>query len=207
MINQNIEERQTRNSQFDNQLEQVNTEEQFFTNVPEVGALISVQGSPFIGDGEGWVQLATMNDIPTYQNGYQVAYDTDHTNTNNAQNINAVEQVVMNNVGTSLGTMGCYDGRQFFFREGTIYTVTLSFTSLVTTNNAHAQLFFGYSGIPYNGDSDVLIYAKGNGVAHEFTRTFQIVGDSSTAEGIKLYIFPSHAGKVWGAKFTIQQAF
>lgn len=206
MINQNIETRQRRNSQFDNQLEEFNSQSEY-NAVPELGAIIWAQGDTYVGDGTEWQRLAKANEIPTFANGYQVAYDDRHTNSTNAQIISEVEQEVENNVATSNGSLSVYDGTKFYFRSRTIYTVTISFTSLVTANNAHATLFFGYSGIPYNGDSDVLYYAKGNGVAHQFTRTYQIVGDSSTESGIKLYIYPSKGGKLWGAKFTIQQAF
>ena len=204
-----IEERRNVNSQFDNQLEFINTPSEV-NAVPEKGAIVYTEfGQPavFFGNGQDWVQLATTNDIPTFSNGYQVAYDSDHTNVNNAQNLTAVEQVVMNNVATSLGTLSVYDGRTFIFREGTIYTVSISFTSQLSVNNGHAQLFFGTSGIPYDGNAEVFDYSKGNNVAHQFTKTFQISGDAFTAQGIKLYLFPSHAGKIWNAKFTIQQAF
>jgi hypothetical protein len=205
-----IEERNTRNSQFDNQLEFINTASEE-NAVPEKGAIVYTEfGNPavFFGDGENWIQLATTNDIPTFNNGFQVAYDGQHTNVSNSQNITAVEQVLKNNVATSNGTLSVYNNDKFYFRADTIYTVTISFTSSLSVNNGHAQLFFGYSGIPYDGNAEVFDYSKGNNVAHQFTKTFQIVGDATSAEsGISLYLFPSHSGKLWGAKFTIQKAF
>lgn len=205
-----IEERNNRNSQFDNQLEFINTPSEV-NAVPEKGAIVYTEfGNPavFFGDGENWVQLATTNDIPTFTNGFQVAYDDQYTNVNNAQNITAVEQVLKNNLAVSNGGIAVYNNGKFYFRADTIYTVTISFTCQVSNNNGHAELFFGYSGIPYDGNSEVFNFPQGNNVAHKFTKTFQIVGDATSAElGISLYLFPSHAGKLWGAKFTIQQAF
>jgi hypothetical protein len=204
-----IEERNTRNSQFDNQLEFIDTPSEV-NAVPEKGAIVYTEfGQPavFFGNGQDWVQLATTNEIPTFANGYQVAYDTQHTNNENGQNLSAVEQILENNVGNSIGQLSVYDGRKFYFRQGTIYTVTISFTCRVSNNNGHAELFFGSSGIPYDGNSEVFNFPQGNNVPHQFTKTFQIVGDSFTQEGITLYIFPSHEGRAWSAKYTIQQAF
>lgn len=206
MINSNIETRQRRNSQFDNQLEEFNTESEF-NAVPELGAIIWAQGDTYVGDGTEWQRLAKANEIPTFSNGYQVAYDDRHASYASAQILTNVEQEVENNVATSFGNLGIYDGTKFYFQNRTIYTVSISFTAQMSTNNAHANLFFGYSGIPYNGDANILYFAKGKDVDHYFTMTYQIVGDDSTANGIKLYIHPSHGGRLWNAKFTIQQAF
>jgi hypothetical protein len=202
-----IEQRRNVNSQFDNQLEQVNTEEEFFRNVPEVGALISVQGAPFYGNGQEWKQLAFNDDIPTFANGYQVSYDTEHINEETAQILTTASQVIENDNQNAIGSLGIYNGARFRFRKGVIYTVTISFTAKVSTNNAHAELYFSFDGIPYNGDADVLTFVKGNNVYHQFSRTYQIVGDEDTESGILLYIKPSHEGKIRNAKYTIQQAF
>lgn len=204
-----IEERRTINSQFDNQLEEFNTDSEYQKAVPEVGAIIYANGYPFYGDGNQWNQLAKLTDIPIGSNaGYQVAEDTTYTNVNNAQTLTAVEEIIYNDNGNRLGNLSEYNGDKFYFRNEVIYTVTISFTAQVSANNQHAQLFFGTSGIPYNGYSDVLYFAKGNNVAHSFSRTYQIVGDDATEQGgINLYLFPSHAGKMWNAKFTIQRAF
>lgn len=202
-----IEERRTINSQFDNQLEEFNTGSEYERAVPEKGAIIYANGYPYYGDGETWNRLAKSSDIPTGNAGFQFVSDTRFTDTNNAQILTAVEQIIKNNSGNTVGTLNEFENDKFYLQRDVMYIITISFTSSVSANNQHAQLFFGYSGIPYNGYSDVLPYVKGNNVAHAFSRTYQILGDSSTAEGINLYLFPSHAGKLWGAQFTIQRAF
>jgi hypothetical protein len=208
MINSNIEKRQNRNSQFDNKLEEVNTEEQFYRNVPEVGALISVQGAPFIGNGYEFVQLANVDQIPKLDNGYQVSYDGHNTDVSHAQGLTVVEQIIGNDNAINQGSLSVYDGSLFYFKGQAVYTVTISFNALAASITAHANLFFGNSGIAYNQYATLINFAFQANVGHAYSATFQIIGDESTEnDGLYLYIFPSTTGKLWNAKFTIQRNF
>ena len=202
------ERRRIRNSQFDNVLENFDVFSGFGTAVPEKGAIVYSEGRVYYGDGVEFLQLANSTDLPTGNLGYQFVTDGEHTNVDNAQNITAVAQIILNNSATSKGTLTEFNSNKFYLRDEVMYIITISFTAQVSANNQHAQLFFGYSGLPANGYSDVLPFVKGNNVAHAFSRTYQILGDASTeSDGISLYLFPSHAGKLWGSQFTIQRAF
>lgn len=204
-----IEQRRTVNSQFDNQLEEFNSYSDYLS-VPEKGAIIYSNGRAFYGNGESWIELANINDIPEAANGYCLVEDTEHSNVGNAQSLIVTENKIANDGKSITGSLECWDAlaNAFILRSQVIYTVSISFTALVTANNQHAQVFLGGGGLPWYGLSTIITFPKGNNVAHEFYFTFQIVGDDTTATtGIIPYIHPSHDGKLWNAKFTVQRAF
>lgn len=205
-----IEERRTINSQFDNQLEEFNTGSEYERAVPEKGAIIYVDGYAYYGDGNQWNQLAKLTDLPTFENGYNRIEDTRYNSVGNSQTLAVSENRITNNAGSVTGDLGVYDepSNAFILRDRVIYTISISFTARVSANNAHAQVFLGSSGLAWYGLSNIISFPKGNNVAHEFYLTFQVVGDGATAStGIIPYIFPSHSGNLWNAKFTIQRAF
>ena len=207
-IQNNIENRNTRNSFFKVEIE--NTETQFnFDAVPEIGAVVYADKHAFIGNGQEWKQLANTEDIPvippTINVGFQVAIDTHYTSQANGKTIGILEELIPNDAGTEYGNIRVYSGSKFYFERNLMYTVSISFSASVNANNQHAELFFGTSGITWNGYKDILFFPKGNGVAHTFTRTYQILGDAfSQDNGVNVYIFPSKDGKIWGAQFSIQ---
>jgi len=208
-MNQNIETRNRRNSQFDNQLEKFDSENDY-NAVPEEGAIIYAGGRAYYGNGEEFIELANSYDIPTFENGYCRIEDTSHTNVGNSQTLVVSENRITNNARNITGELLVYDepSNAFILRDGAIYTISISFTARVSANNAHAQVFLGASGLAWYGLSNIISFPKGNNVAHEFYLTFQVVGDGATAStGIIPYIFPSHSGNLWNAKFTIQRAF
>lgn len=208
-MNQNIETRNRRNSQFDNQLEKF-SDENDYNAVPEEGAIIYAGGRAYYGNGEEFIELANSYDIPTLEQGYNRIEDTRYNSVNNSQALSVSENRIENNAGSIEGDLGVYDSgaNAFILQDRVIYTISISFTAQVSANNAHAQIFLGASGLSWYGLSNIISFPKGNNVAHEFYLTFQVVGDGTTAStGIIPYIFPSHSGKLWNAKFTIQRAF
>jgi hypothetical protein len=204
-----IEQRNIRNSQFDNQLEKFDSESDF-NAVPEEGAIIYADGRAYYGNGEEFIELANSYDIPTFENGYYRVEDTRYTSAGNSQTLTASENRIANNAGSVTGELAVYDepSNAFILRSRAIYTISISFTARVSANNQHAQIFLGGSGLAWNGLSTIVTFPKGNNVDHEFYLTFQVVGDRTTeSTGIIPYIFPSHAGNLWNTKFTIQRAF
>ena len=210
-MNQNIETRNRRNSQFDNVLEEFNSDSEYNSAVPEVGAIIYANGYPFYGDGQNWNQLAKISDIPEGSKGaYAYVEEGYFISPSVTQNLTAIENQIFNDASTALGTLGDYNGAEskFYLRRDVMYIITISFASSMSSANAHAELFFGTSGIPFRRYSDLLSYPKGKDVFHTYSRTFQIVGDSGTEEnGLILYIKPSTSGKLYGASYSIQRAF
>jgi len=199
-----IEERNTRNSQFDNVLENFKSENDY-NAVPEEGAIIYSDERIYYANGNEFLQIANSSEIPF--SGYQVVQDDEHINFSTAQSLTAVEQVIENNEGILLGTLNEFNNNKFYFQNGVLYTISISFAYQTTSVNTHANIFFGTSGIPYNGYSNVVNFPLQANAPHLFTQTFQILGDESTENGIELYIYPSATAKLWDARFTISRAF
>lgn len=206
-----IQERRNVNSQFDNVLEEFNSDSEYQRAVPEKGAIIYANGLPYYGDGTSWQQIARLADIPEAGKGaYAEVTEGYYVSPTINQTLTAVENQIFNDASTASGNLGDYNGADsiFYLQRDVAYIITISFQSLVTANNGHAELFFGNMGIPYKSYSDVLAYPKGKDQWHKYTRTFQIVGDSGTeSTGLKLYIKPNVNGKLYGASYVIQRAF
>lgn len=207
-MNQNIETRNVRNSQFDNQLENFNSENDY-NAVPEEGAIIYSNGRAYYGNGEEFLELANSEDLPRTQSGYQLIADTQYSS-GSPLTFTASPFVIKNNAGVDLqNNLICFTNNILYLELNRIFTISVSFTANVSSNNQHADLYFGdaSTGALVNGYSDVISFVKGNGVNHKFTKTFQIVGTEATANtGIKVYLSPSHEGSIFGAEFIVNRS-
>ena len=203
-----IEQRRTRNSQFDNQLENMDTYSEF-SAVPEKGAIIYAEGNVFYADGSTWNQLAKSSEIPISQSGYELIADTQYTS-GSPLTFTASPFVITNNAGVNIkNNLSCFRENVIKLERGGIFIISVCFTANVSANNQHADLYFGdaVTGAIVNGYSDVLPFVKGNGVNHRFTKTFQIAGTLDTQNtGIKVYLSPSHAGSIFGAEFIVNRS-
>lgn len=203
---QNIENRNNRNSQFKVQFENADIQPNFFDVVPEEGALIYQAGNAYYGNGEDFIQLANRSETPIA--AFVMSKDVTHAAKANAISIPARDTVVIpNDSGNVVGDLSVYSDPYFYFDEGAIYTITISFLAQPSSANAHAELYFGtLAGGVYNGCSNVLNFLKGNNVAHGVSATFQVVGDEDTkAFGLQIFIVPSHTTLLWQPIFTIQK--
>jgi len=203
-----IEERRTINSQFDNQLENFNSENDY-NAVPEKGAIVYSEGRVYYGDGVEFLQLANSTEIPSTQSGYELIADTQYTS-GSPLTFTASPFVITNNAGVNIqNNLICFDNNIIKLERTRIFTISVSFTANVSSNNQHADLYFGdaVTGAIVNGYSDILPFVKGNGVNHKFTKTFQIVGTEATAtKGIQVYLSPTHAGSIFGAEFIVNRS-
>lgn len=203
-----IQQRNIRNSQFDNQLEKFDSESDF-NAVPEEGAIIYADGRAYYGDGEKFIELANSYDIPVIQSGYELIADTQYTS-GSPLTFTASPFVITNNAGVNIkNNLSCFRNNIIKLEKEGIFIISVCFTANVSANNQHADLYFGdaVTGAIVNGYSDVLPFVKGNGVNHRFTKTFQIVGTEATANtGIKVYLSPSHAGSIFGAEFIVNRS-
>jgi hypothetical protein len=205
-VENNIERRNIRNSLFKVQFENADVSVDFENVIPTVGSLIYSDGNAFYGDGNEFVQLAKNINVPT--SAFVMTKDATHKVKANAISIPARDTVVIpNDFGNVVGSLNVYSNPNFYFDEKGIYTVTISFYAQPSNANAHADLYFGTltAGV-YSGCITVLNFLKGNNVAHGFSHTFQVVGDATTkANGLQIYIVPSHTTLLWQPIFTIQK--
>jgi hypothetical protein len=196
-----IEERNTRNSQFDTQIKEYSS-----AAVPEAGGLMFGMGTLFYGDGYDFIPVANANNVPS--NAWGKFYDKTYSSTS-PQNLSVGAQKIVNNGGIVEGTLNDYNNndQKFYFAKDKIYNVTINFTAKASSVTTHAQIFFGINSSQlYDQNSVLLNFAFQANVDHDYSATFQIVGNLSTEEdGLELFINPSATARLYGAKFTIQR--
>jgi hypothetical protein len=177
-------------------------------SLPEVGALIETTGSFYVGNGEEWIQFA-----PIDNNALQIGwarYDDTEYNVSNPYLMTAnTEFTLPNNGGTTNDpySLGMYTSPSFDLEAGSTYALTISFKASMNNNNAHADLnFYCPTDADYENIADVIVFPKGNGVEHVYSRSFNFYANTNAAnDGLQIKFNASHAGIIYDVIYFIEK--
>jgi hypothetical protein len=177
-------------------------------SIPEVGALVETTGSFYVGNGEEWIQFAPINN-ETLQIGWARYDDTEYTSGNPYLMTANTEFTLPNNGGTTNDpySLGMYTSPSFDLEAGSTYALTISFKASMNTNNAHADLnFYCSTEDDYENIADVIVFPKGNGVEHVFSRSFNFYADTNVAnDGLQIKFNASHSGIIYDVIYFIEK--
>lgn len=199
--------RQTRNTYYNVQIEQIRSSELESLKVEE-GAVIEVEGIIYIGINGVWEQL--------YLNvGQQLGWgrfdDTQYNAGSPYIFSTNTEFIIPNNAGSVL-TAGVgadfYDGSKIRanFKNDT-FLITVAFKAYIDSSNEHAEVYLYSAGTtPYSRVKNVIVFPKGNGIEHEYALTFQYYADSDLVlNGIDVRMKASTSGAIYDVIYFIQQ--
>ncbi len=195
------------NSQYSVQMESVDRDKKM-DSLPEVGALIESDGNYYVGNGIEWIQFAPINN-----NALQVGwarYDDTEYNVSNPYLMTAnTEFTLPNNGGTTNDpySLGMYTSPSFDLEAGSTYALTISFKASMNNNNAHADLnFYCPTDADYENIADVIVFPKGNGVEHVYSRSFNFYANTNAAnDGLQIKFNASHAGIIYDVIYFIEK--
>jgi hypothetical protein len=199
--------RTRQNSQFTVQLESVDrTKKQ--NSLPEMGALIESDGNYYVGNGAEWVQFAPI-DNNALQIGWARYDDTEFTSEDPYLMTANTEFTLPNNGGVTNDpyVLGMYTSPSFDLQAGSTYAITISFKASMNNNNAHADLnFYCPTDADYENIADVIVFPKGNGVEHVYSRSFNFYANTNVArDGLQIKFNASHAGAIYGVIYFIEK--
>jgi hypothetical protein len=201
--------RTTINSQYGQQIQEA-TQAQFDKYECEEGALVKVNGIIYVGINSNWVQLypATAEGLSL---GWQRVDDTEYTLANPFNFSANTEYTMPNDAGNDeQQNLNVYKGGTQKFQleaKNNVYILTIAFKAHLNTNNGHMELYLTTGGLtPYERNADIIIFPKGNGVEHVFSRTFQFYADNdSITTGLQVKFEASHAGSIYEVIYFIQK--
>lgn len=196
-----------RNSQYAVQVESVEREKKT-DSLPEVGALIESDGNYYVGNGIEWVQFAPINNN-ALQVGWARYDDTQFTSEDPYLMTANTEFTLPNNGGVTNDpySLGMYSSPSFDLQAGSTYALTIAFKAYMNNNNAHAELrFYCPSDSDYSNIADVIIFPKGNGVEHVFSRSFNFYANENVAQdGLQIKFEASHSGAIYDVIYFIEK--
>jgi len=195
------------NSQYSVQMESLEREKRL-ESIPEVGALVETTGSFYVGNGEEWIQFAPVNN-ETLQIGWARYDDTEYTSGNPYLMTANTEFTLPNNGGVTNDpySLGMYSSPSFDLQAGSTYALTIAFKASMNTNNAHADLnFYCPSDADYSNIADVIVFPKGNGVEHVYSRSFNFYANENVAnDGLQIKFNASHSGAIYDVIYFIEK--
>lgn len=201
--------RRNRNSQYTVQVEQVTREDKALLLI-ENGALIQSDGAIYAGiDGE-WVQVAPVNNA-SLQIGW-ARYDDGQYTKENPYTFTANQSFALpNNSAERVDNyaLNAYNNltQKLTLQAGSTYALTVAFKAYLTNNNGHADFALSVEDDPdYSNISDVIIFPKGNGIEHRFSRSFNFYcTELATISGINILMEASHAGAIYDVIYFIEK--
>ena len=199
--------RRRRNSQYSVQMESVDRDKKM-DSLPEVGALIESDGNYYVGNGIEWIQFAPINN-----NALQVGwarYDDTEYNVSNPYLMTANTEFTLPNNGGRANdpyNLGMYTSPSFNLEAGSTYALTIAFKASMNTNNAHADLnFYCPTDTDYANIADVIVFPKGNGVEHVYSRSFNFYANENVAnDGLQIKFNASHSGIIYDVIYFIEK--
>jgi len=199
--------RTKRNSQYTVQVESVEREKKT-DSLPEVGALIESDGNYYVGNGIEWIQFAPINNS-VLQVGWARYDDTEYTSEDPYLMTAETEFTLPNNGARANDpySLGMYSSPSFDLQAGSTYALTIAFKASMNTNNAHADLnFYCPSDADYANIADVIVFPKGNGIEHVYSRSFNFyANDTLAAEGLQIKFNASHSGIIYDVIYFIEK--
>lgn len=95
----------------------------------------------------------------------------------------------------------------FTLEIGSTYALTIAFKAYLNTNNGHIELKFNCQDDPdYSSIADIIIFPKGNGIEHTFSRSFNFYcTELATISGINILMEASHSGAIYDVKYFIEK--
>ena len=116
-----------------------------------------------------------------------------------------------NNAGVTIDdynlSMYSATDQMFTLEAGCTYALTIAFKAYLNTNNGHIELSFNApDDYDYSNIADVIIFPKGNGIEHIFSRSFNFYcNEGAQSGGINLIMNASHAGAIYDIKYFIEK--
>lgn len=198
--------RTKRNSQFVVQAESL-TRIQKINAVPEIGAIIECESIYYVGNGSQWMPFAPI-DNTTLQTGW-ARYDDGQYNIGRPYNFTTSAFFVPNDAAVKIDSfeLNAYNGIEFTLDERATYSLTIAFKAHLNTNNGHLQVNLNCStDEDYSRIGDVIVFPKGNGVEHTFSRVFNFYANSEAVRsGLKVKMIASHAGSIYDVIYYIEK--
>lgn len=196
--------RTNQNTNYQTQIDKV---ESLQGLVVEDGTIVDNEGTYYVSSGGDWYPFAPLTPN-TLEIGWARYNDTQYTALS-PKNFTTATFYVPNNAGTEIDNynLNAYNGTEFTLEEGCTYSLTIAFKAHINTNNGHIELNMI---CPTDNDylrlSDIIIFPKGNGVAHSYSRVFNFyVNTNAAASGLKMQMKASHAGSIYSVIYFIEK--
>lgn len=201
--------RENKNTFYQVQIEQIALDNLQQLNVEE-GAVIEVEGIIYIGINGEWKQL--------YLNvGEQLGWgrfdDDQYTSGSPYLFTTNTEFIVPNNASTILDIN---NGSSYYNKttqrisadnKFDTYLITIAFKAYMDSNNEHLELYLdGGGSTPYTRVKDIILFPKGNGIEHQYAKTFQYYADIDViTNGLQVKMLPSTTGAIYDVIYFIQK--
>lgn len=201
--------RENKNSFYKVQLDQITLSGLQSLTVEE-GAIIEVEGVIYIGINGEWKQLyLNVGD----QLGWGRFDDGQYTSGSPYLFSTNTEFIVPNNAATIVDI----NNGSSYYKGATqkvsadnkfdTYLITIAFKCYLDSNNEHVELYLDSGGsTPYTRVKDIIVFPKGNGIEHQYAKTFQYYADNDMiANGLQVKMLPSTSGGIYEVIYFIQK--
>jgi hypothetical protein len=176
-------------------------------SVVENGTIVECLGVYYASIEGDWMPFAPLNN-ESLEIGWARYDDTEFT-IDNPKNFTTSEFFLPNNAQVAIDNyrLNAYNGTEFTLEDGATYALTVAFKAHLNTNNGHLSINMFCNGeTDYNRIGDVIVFPKGNGIEHTFSRVFNFyVSRQAAIDGLKIKMQASHAGSIYDVIYFIEK--
>lgn len=203
----NINRSRTRiNSQFKTQLDTIPSEN-LNDLVVEDGTIIEYENVYYVSINGDWEQFAPINNA-ALNTGWARYNDTQY-NISNPYNFSTSAFFVPNNGRIIIDNynLNAYNGTEFTLEKNCTYALTIAFKAHINSNNGHLTINLSCNrDTDYSRIGDVIVFPKGNGIEHTFSRMFNFyANDNVVLDGLKIKMQSSHGGSIYDVMYFIEK--
>lgn len=176
--------------------------------VVDDGTIVECEQIYYVSINGDWYPFAPLNN-QTLEIGW-ARYDDNEFSVSSPFNFSeGISFEVPNNAGKviDLYNLNAYNGTEFTLEEGCTYSLTIAFKAHLNTNNGHMTINLNCeTDTDYSRIGDVIIFPKGNGVEHTFSRVFNFYVNTNVAiKGLKIIMEGSHSGSLYEVIYFIEK--
>jgi hypothetical protein len=179
-------------------------------SVVENGTIVECLGVYYASIEGDWFPFAPLNN-ESLQIGWARYDDTQYTSETPSIFSANTPFSLYNNAGVAIDQYNLFmynsNDQLFMLEEGSTYALTVAFKAYLNTNNGHIELSFNaQDDADYSNIGDVIIFPKGNGEEHIFSRSFNFYcTEFASISGINLLMTASHSGAIYDVKYFIEK--
>lgn len=198
--------RRQENTNYRTQLDKVTTE-QLQTIIVEDGTIVECEQVYYISVNGDWMPFAPLT--PEVLGTGWARYDGTQYTSGSPYNFTTTAFFLPNNAAIRIDNynLNAYNGTEFVLEEGCTYSLTIAFRAHINTNNGHLSInFYCPLDTDYTRIGDVIVFPKGNGIEHTFSRVFNFYANANVVRGgLKVKMQSSHAGSIYDVIYFIEK--
>lgn len=198
--------RRQANTNYRTQLDKV-TADELQSIVVEDGTMVECEQTYYVSINGDWIPFAPMS--PEVLNTGWARYDDTQYNIGSPYNFNTNAFFLPNNgaINYDRYNLHAYNGEELILEEGCTYSLTIAFKAHIDSNNGHMTINLDcLTNTDYSRIGDVIVFPKGNGIEHTFSRVFNFYADAEAVRsGLKVKMQSNHAGSIYDVIYFIEK--